>query len=275
MAGYTTPGWTNGSSPAIDATALTNIGQAIEAAEHPFGTCSTAAATAAKAVTVDAPIASTGLFAGLTVCVKFSNGNSSDNPTLNVNSTGAKDIMSYGATPATTWQAGQVITFVYDGTNWVIAGFDAYTKEQSLSSATAEAIGTATGTTPDTPDEAFNLLASANIHFASGSYVGDGTTTKSLTFPFQPKLVVVWNADTYGLIPYWGGVSSPGWFESFIWVEGQDGTKVYAAGLSNNSVGFTQSGNTLSWRCGYSSSCLNYKDSQNGRPSNYRYFAIG
>ena len=54
----------------------------------------------------------------------MSNANSVANPTLNVNSTGAKPIMRYGTTtPGTTntlsWYAGSVVSFTYDGTNWV------------------------------------------------------------------------------------------------------------------------------------------------------------
>ena len=268
MAKYSTPSWTNGSSPAIDATALTNMGQAIETSEHPFGTCSTAAATAAKAVTVDAPIAATGLFAGLTVCVKFSNGNSADNPTLNVNSTGAKNIMSYGANPATSWQEGQVIAFVYDGTNWMIAGFDAYTKQQTLSAATAAAIGTATGTTPDTPDEALALLAAGGGgggNIATGSYTGTGTAgsanKNSLTFAFVPKLVIV-QTGTQGLVPANGA-----WKNSFLWIYGQ--TDGYS-GSTTTAIYFEQNGNTLSW---WTTSNAAAQLNTNG--TTYRYIALG
>ena len=60
-----------------------------------FGTCSTAAATAAKTVSI-----TTGTFsleAGARVTVKFSNANTAGTPTLNVNSTGAKNIFHKGA----------------------------------------------------------------------------------------------------------------------------------------------------------------------------------
>lgn len=91
-----------------------------------YGVCSTAAATAAKTVTL-----TTGTFSletGALVHVKFTNSNTVANPTLNVNSTGAKAIMLYGTTTASTntntsWYAGTVVTFVYDGTNWLMADF--------------------------------------------------------------------------------------------------------------------------------------------------------
>ena len=87
-----------------------------------FGTCSEAAGTAAKTVTVDSSFV---LVTGASVAVKFTNTNSVANPTLNVNSTGAKAIMRYGTTTASTsaassWNAGAIVTFVYDGTYWVM-----------------------------------------------------------------------------------------------------------------------------------------------------------
>lgn len=89
-----------------------------------YGTCSTAADTAAKVVTLtDATGFS--LTTGAVVVVKFTNANSIASPTLNVNSTGAKSIYRYGTTAASTsqsssgWRAGAVQIFVYDGTGWI------------------------------------------------------------------------------------------------------------------------------------------------------------
>lgn len=87
----------------------------------PYGTCSTAASTAAKTVSI------TGfpsLEAGAMVAVKFTYTNTVANPTLNVTSTGAKNICQYGTTVVgsaanTSWKAGAVVIFVYDGTSWV------------------------------------------------------------------------------------------------------------------------------------------------------------
>ena len=87
----------------------------------PYGVCSTAAATAAKTVTVD----NFSLEAGAAVVVKFTYANSVASPTLNVNGTGAKPIYRYGTTVASTgtttsgWIAGAVQMFVFDGTGWV------------------------------------------------------------------------------------------------------------------------------------------------------------
>ena len=85
-----------------------------------YGECSTAVATVAKTVTVDSSFK---LVTGATVAVKFSVSNTAASPTLNVNNTGAKEIKRYGTTApstsaSTSWQAGSVVCFVYDGTYW-------------------------------------------------------------------------------------------------------------------------------------------------------------
>lgn len=88
-----------------------------------FGTCSTAAATAAKTVAI-----TTGTFAleaGAQVAVKFSNANTANSPTLNVGSTGAKNIFVNGAQITSGGNkallAGTVI-FIYDGTQYHLIG---------------------------------------------------------------------------------------------------------------------------------------------------------
>lgn len=180
MAGYSTPAWENGSAPAISADNLIAMGQGIELSQHPYGVSSTAAGTGDKTVTVDYS-GTLALFTGLTVRVKFTNANTAATPTLNVNGTGAKAIKSYGTTAATTWVAGQIIEFVYDGTNWLFDGIDAYTKAQSLSSTTVTAINTLTGRTPATPDAALNAITGAaqkNIHPYCTCSTGAGTAAK-------------------------------------------------------------------------------------------------
>ena len=86
-----------------------------------YGTCSTAAGTAAKVVTC---ADFDGLETGVTIRVKFTYSNTAANATMNVNSTGAKNLCRYGTTRVGTttrasWQAGAVVSFTYDGTSWV------------------------------------------------------------------------------------------------------------------------------------------------------------
>lgn len=84
-----------------------------------YGTCSTVSTTAAKVATCSK---FSGLAEGVTVKIKFTNENYVDNPTLNVNSTGAKAIYKHGyAITRNTnpgWKASDVVSFTYDGTRW-------------------------------------------------------------------------------------------------------------------------------------------------------------
>lgn len=94
---------------------------------HHFGSCATAAATAAKTVTLDDSMSFT-LAKGASVFVKFQYANGVASPTLNVNGTGAKNIYRYGTTaPSTTaktsWQANSVVHLVYDGSAWIMVGW--------------------------------------------------------------------------------------------------------------------------------------------------------
>lgn len=89
-----------------------------------YGTCDTAAATVAKEATVPG-FTTEMLTTGAVVFVKFTYANGASNPTLNINSTGAKAIKRYGTTAVgssagTSWNAGAVVCLIYDGTNWII-----------------------------------------------------------------------------------------------------------------------------------------------------------
>ena len=88
-----------------------------------YGECHTGASVAAKIVTC--PEADE-LYAGLTILIEFSNYNTVANPTLNVNSLGAKQIFINGAVASSTncflWSPGVKIQFTYNGTYWVPVG---------------------------------------------------------------------------------------------------------------------------------------------------------
>lgn len=84
-----------------------------------YGTCSTAAGTAAKTVSLTGFTLAT----GAKVSVKFTVTNSAANPTLNVNSTGAKAIyFKNAAISAGYLKANYIYEFIYDGTNYVLVG---------------------------------------------------------------------------------------------------------------------------------------------------------
>jgi hypothetical protein len=87
-----------------------------------YGTCSTAAATAAKVVTVSNNT-NWALTAGSIITILFSNTNTAENPTLNVNGTGAKAIKYCGSTVATSnlnygGYKNRPQVFMYDGTSY-------------------------------------------------------------------------------------------------------------------------------------------------------------
>ena len=84
-----------------------------------FGTCSTAAGTAAKTVSCSA----FSLETGSRVIVKFTVTNTAASPTLNVNSTGAKAIQYRGAAITAGYlAANRTYAFVYDGSAWQLVG---------------------------------------------------------------------------------------------------------------------------------------------------------
>lgn len=104
-----------------------------------YGTCTTAAGTVAKVADLEGSETFT-LTTGSIVMIKMTNENTVANPTLNVESTGAKSIMRYGTTTASTnantsWNAGGAVTFVYDGTNWLIADFALRGNDNTIPSA--------------------------------------------------------------------------------------------------------------------------------------------
>ena len=105
-----------------DAGAFRNLGSRKSPGSY-FGTCSTAAATADKVVTVSADQDFT-LTIGAMVTFALPATNTAQNPTINVNNTGAKSV-KYNSSVITTGNLNRVgystrpTTFVYDGTYWV------------------------------------------------------------------------------------------------------------------------------------------------------------
>lgn len=79
-----------------------------------YGVCNTAVDTAAKTVTVGGNFS---LVTGAQVVVKFTNGNTANPSTLNVNNTGAKNITT-GYGKSFNINGESILTFEYDGTSW-------------------------------------------------------------------------------------------------------------------------------------------------------------
>ena len=146
-----------------------------------YGTCATAAATQAKVV----------------VCSDFALSDYDDNPilyvkmtnnqtynggvTLNVNSTGAKNVARIGSTTSGEryyWLAGELVAFVYDGTNWLMleAGL-ATTTYYGMTKLYTGAVSTSTALalTPASLNSlAQYMLSGVAVYSASATYaVGD------------------------------------------------------------------------------------------------------
>lgn len=110
-----------------------------------YGTCSTAAGTAEKAVTLATGVTGWELQPGAIIAVKYTNTNTAAAPKLNVNSTGAKSIYYKNAVVTNLPGAGgykdNCYEYMYDGTNYVFLG------QLPFVGATADAAGLA-GTVP-------------------------------------------------------------------------------------------------------------------------------
>ena len=150
------------------------------------GVCATAAATGAKTVS----ISGFALYTGVTVKVMFTNGNSNNAPTLNVNSTGAKNIKVVkagakitppvhtgkwrGASSATTeaWQPLTTLELMYDGTDWVIMGnpvVEDYFSESQSYTVYANGYIEQWGTKPSSQDN--NTYTSLSIIMSNSTYI--------------------------------------------------------------------------------------------------------
>ena len=131
----------NGAMSSADKTKLNNTNIA-------YGTCSTAAATAAKVITVSGNTNWT-LTAGSRITIKFSDTNTAQNPTFNVNGTGAKSVW-YNTAVITTGslnyagQANRPMDFVYDGTQYVFIGWSVDSNTTYSNASLGQGYGTCT-----------------------------------------------------------------------------------------------------------------------------------
>lgn len=113
--------------------------------QPPYAVCSTATTTAAKTVS----ITNFKLITGARVLVKFTYAHkSSGSATLNISNTGAKTICiekpeapygnsSFSITSITSqnsWQAGDILDLVYNGTNWCVIGSTGFLQSGRYSS---------------------------------------------------------------------------------------------------------------------------------------------
>lgn len=144
----------------------------------PYLTCGTAAGTAAKTTTLVTGTLPTTLTTGTRVAVKFTNSNSIANPTITIGSYGAIAIKRYGTTApstsaVTSWNAGNVITLVYDGTYWMMADWT-------------------------TTNSTYSEISETNITSGSGTSTGlvSGRRAKAAVNAFAPVKDVIVNGDS-------------------------------------------------------------------------------
>ena len=151
-----------------------------------YCTCDTDSGTAEKIVSVTGFV----LEEGARVTVKFLESNTASNPTLNVDNgsgyTGAKAIM-YRETSSVSgssnyyrWQAGDIIDFIYDGTNWVMVGWQTYAYHaESATSASTSTYATClrcsttnllTASNTSTVTSSATIRPSSNYVYSLGSY---------------------------------------------------------------------------------------------------------
>lgn len=105
-----------------DAIALRATKTEVQQVRPAYATSTTGAGTAAKVATIDPAVTGYALYKGATVSVTFSTANTAATPTLNLNSTGAKQIRSHTGAALSEgeykWAAGATVDLVYDGTYW-------------------------------------------------------------------------------------------------------------------------------------------------------------
>lgn len=154
-----------------------NLDMDIDVPPFYYGTCSTAAATVAKVVSC----AGFTLETGATVAVKFTYTSTASSPTLNVNSTGAIAIKQYGTTAPNTyhWRPGEVVLFVYNGTNWeLISKSTATTTYYGLTklSSAIDSTSTTLAATPYAVKQAYDRNSWASISLDTALALADGGT---------------------------------------------------------------------------------------------------
>ena len=190
-----------------------------------YATCSSAKATVAKVATIT-PTTSITLYVGMSISVTFTNENTATNPTLNVNSTGAKPIYAFGSSLQKVyyWKAKATVQFVYNGTAWVMSNDNAMSLAAQwahdndatyidgsriyASSIKAEQI--------DTENLFAQNIEATNMHLSGDSSIDGIITAKAMTLGDGDKCVIKWGEDaikfddgTVAEIGYRGGANQP------------------------------------------------------------------
>ena len=145
-----------------------------------YGTCPTQSGTNAKVVTLDVDNDNFTMKAGVMISVLFSNANTAASPTLNVNGKGAVSVKVYGTTNVNAspraWEAGEVVTFVHNGTYWMIVGRNVQSDWNQTDTAAVDFIkNKPTNVSAFTNDSDFAV--DANVVHKTGDETVGGTKT--------------------------------------------------------------------------------------------------
>lgn len=136
----------------------------------PYAECETAAATAAKTVTCDNFVLTTGAM----IAVKFMNAHTTSSMTLNVNNTGAKNVYYNGANVYSGLVTRlNVYTFIYDGTYFRILGVNTNT-DTKVSSTNSDSKLFLVGTTTQT-SAGQTGYSNSSCYASGGALYSEGT----------------------------------------------------------------------------------------------------
>lgn len=230
-----------------------------------YGTCSTAAATAAKVVSCS----NFALITGAEITIKFTTTNTAANPTLNVNSTGAKAIYYRGsAISAGYLAANRTYTFRYNGSQYDLVGdintnttYSAGTgltlSGTTFNHSNSVTAGTAQGDADKTLTFSGTFTIPTVTYDAQGHITGKGTTT--MTMPANPNIdtkvtqTVTTSNAAYPLLLAPSGqtatATTTSYFDSGVTLN--PSTNTIAANISGNAATATKAtqdgnGNTIS-----------------------------
>ena len=145
---------------------------------HHYGTCSTAADTAAKTVALANFVLATGAIA----FIRFTVTNTASSPTLNINATGAKAIRYRNAgINASHLAADRTYCFIYDGSYYQLVGDIDTNTTYTAASAAPKAPGTAAvGTSTKYAREDHVHPLQTTVSGSSGSCSGNSATATKL-----------------------------------------------------------------------------------------------
>lgn len=168
-----------------------------------YGTCQTQAGTNAKVVTLDVDEDNFTMKAGVMISVMFSNANTAASPTLNVNGKGAVTVKVYGTTNVSAspraWEAGEVVTFVHNGSYWMMVGH----KVQSDWNQTDTAAEDFIKNKPTVPTINEALSANYGVCSSSASTVAKTVTVNNSDFTLSEgvRVKVKFNRTNYADAP--------------------------------------------------------------------------